>query len=127
MLLKILYVVGIPLVVLGLSGCSKKLARGTRFRWPDFFVGIDAALTAVTTGLAGLSDLFKANARAVSVCLTLAFVAYVAVLIIHQDRERGATNPDGTATREGVFWLGYVANGIGIGALILVLGLIVRT
>ena len=116
-----LYAIGIPVVVLFTAAIGKMLIRSTPFEIKDWFLGVDAALTAITTGLASVAQFLKADPKKVSVCLVTAFLAYVVNLVIHQENEpRGGR----AMTRLNKTFLGLVSNFIGFGALATILRLL---
>jgi len=113
-----LYAIGIPVVILFTAAIGKKLIRSTPFEAKDWFLGVDASLTAITTGLASVAQFLKADPKKVSVCLVTAFLAYVINLVIHQENEpRGGH----VLTTTNKIFLGFVSNFIGFGALATIL------
>ena len=116
-----LYAIGIPVVVLFIAAIGRKLIRGTPFESRDWFLGVDASLTGITTGLASIAQFLKADPKKVSVCLVTAFLAYVVTLVIHQENEaRGGR----TLTTTNKIYLGLVSHFIGFGALATILRLL---
>jgi hypothetical protein len=51
--------VGVPIVFLLCGSVAKKLVRGVGWRRSDFFLGVEASLAAISSGLINIFDLVK--------------------------------------------------------------------
>ena len=106
-----------------LGAVGRKLIRGTKFRWPDWFIGVDASLTAVTTGMTSLADLQRVDPKKTGVFLIIGLSAFILSMILHQDYDPDI-GPNGEVSSGVIFWLGIVSNFVGLAALASILLLI---
>jgi len=118
----------VPLLLLGAGALAKKLVRGTTWERTDFYLGLEATLAALSSGLIHLFEL-AAPAAAVpqtgqvtqestsGLVLTISFVAVAFfcllwVMSTHQDWEK-STVPRGKQ----ILRLGVLANCVGLGLI----------
>jgi hypothetical protein len=127
--------VGIPLLLILLGAIARKLIRATPWLRDDFFLGVDLAIAAISSGLIYTSDLLAAK-QAASGCstdacrsvlataderlvrnssfLVIALILFLLILAMHQDDGRLTGN-----LRRQTLVLGVASNLIGVGLLAL--------
>lgn len=123
----------IPFVLVGVGAIARKLIRGRGWRWNDFYLGVDLALAALTSGLVYLSELVSMKKRmdgcategcrvflaawdqrvlADAAFLVIATFGLLLVMALHQEETEGAS----TTARRGVL-CGAAANALGTALL----------
>jgi uncharacterized membrane protein YfcA len=107
------YAVGIPVVTMIAGAIGKRIIRG-RGELEDWFLGVGAALTAITTGLASAASILPSDSKRIGFLLVVSFAAYLMTLSIHQEHERRQGRRY-TATNK--LFLGLISNAIGFGSL----------
>jgi hypothetical protein len=110
---------GIPLILLFCGGFAKKLVRGGGWKWADFFLGVEIALSALGSAMVYLYELTKTqgtngsflNSKLATTAsfIVISFCILLIILSIHQVWEGRNQNPTGQ-----VAWLGIGCNAIGI-------------
>jgi hypothetical protein len=126
--------VGVSLILMLLGAISRKLVHSHPWRRSDFYLGMDLALTAISSGLIYISELLSTKASQAgcntSACvqfrsivdqrlladagyMAIGFVCFLAVLAIHQDQERNASKP-----KAQLIYLGVLSNLVGAGMMV---------
>jgi hypothetical protein len=115
---------GVPVIFLLAGALAKRLVRRTGgWAQEDFFLGIEATLAAMASGLVNIFDIVREATEhtaqidslklgATGGFLAVNFIVLLYLLSVHQDWLVPAAN-----TRRRLFWLGFVSNGIGLALL----------
>jgi len=116
--------VGIPAIFLIVGALAKKLVRHTGFQREDFYMGAEATLAALSTGLINITDLVHqlqtsaANTAALgeniagsTIFVGLTFIALLFILALQQSWAKAKP------TWKEMLLLGVASNIIGIGLL----------
>ena len=118
----------VPALLFLAGGFGKKLVRrGTDWHRKDWYLGVDAALAAMSAALINIFEIsrskkllpaqasqYDAQQTATAVFLAVSFFLLLYVLGVHQNWESRDDNPTGQR-----FWLLVVSNFIGLGLMFL--------
>jgi hypothetical protein len=100
--------VGVPLLLILMGAIARKLVRGTRWVRQDFYLGIDLALAALSSGLIYLYEIVQLMRQgppppgspgyehallAATGFIIVSLVALMLMLGLHQDEERAGLKP----------------------------------
>jgi hypothetical protein len=126
--------VTIPLIFLCCGSIAKKISRGTAWEKKDFYLGVDAALAAMTSALIYIYDLAKEmqsktpvppetfskmNITASFLCVSFLLLLYI--LATHQDWEKKPADSQ-QFWRLGI-WMNFLGCGLMCAFVLLVKGL----
>lgn len=116
-----LIALGIPIILIFCGAFAKKLVRGTKWKFSDFYLGVELALAAMASSMVYIFDVTKLPSTTIEEIssinsklaynasfLTICFFLLLFVLTTHQDWEKRNKNPKGQ-----IIWLGIVTNLIG--------------
>ncbi|MEP3776858.1 MAG: hypothetical protein ABJM82_07505 [Shimia thalassica] len=108
---------GIPVALIVIGGLVKKIVRGSTWQAADFFLGVELALSAVTSSLIYVFELSKSTdpsqkAAALGVYSVTSLFLFLIIVGFHQEWEKKPQDLRGQK-----IWLGGFCNLIGIGLI----------